>query len=73
MRVAIFGSASAAPERRTLAGRKALKWRSADQPQEGKGVRKNVLLCGRNSALKGNPKGGTGMKQGRQKMGGSRP
>jgi len=34
---------------------------------------RGCLLRGWNSALKGNPKGGTGMKQGRERMGGSRP
>jgi hypothetical protein len=60
-------------ETRTLAGSKTLKWRSSDQPQEGNGGRKTELLCGWKQALKGNPKGGTGMKQGRQMAGGARP
>jgi hypothetical protein len=46
-----------------LAWTKTLKWRSEDQPQEGRGVREDVQLCGWKSALKGNPKGGTGMKR----------
>lgn len=59
---------------RTLAGSKTLEWESSGtQPQEGNGVRKNVLLCGWKSALKGNPMGGTGMKQGRQMVGGAKP
>jgi len=58
---------------RTLAGSKTLEWGSSDQPQEGTGNREVVLLRGWKSTLKGNPMGGTGMKQGRQRMGGSRP
>jgi len=35
----------------------------------GDGVREDEQLCEWNTALKGNPKGGTGMKQGRQMTG----
>jgi hypothetical protein len=55
---------------RTLAGSKTLKWRFSDQPQEGNGSREAFLLCEWKKTLKGNPKGGTGTKQGRQVAGG---
>jgi hypothetical protein len=73
MRVAVSVLASASSETRTLAGSKTLKRRFPDQPQEGTDVRKNALLCGWKSTLKGNPMGGTGMKQGREVSGGARP
>jgi hypothetical protein len=71
-RVAVSGR-SLFRKRETLAGSKTLKWRPAGQPQEGSGVREDVRLCGWKSALKGNPMGGTGTKQGRQVVGGARP
>jgi hypothetical protein len=72
-RVAVFRQLLL-PGTRTLAGSKTLKWESFGiQPQEGMDVRKDVLLCGWKSALKGNPTGGTGMKQGRQMVGGAKP
>jgi hypothetical protein len=41
------------------------------QPQEGMGLRKKVQLRKRKQTLEGrNPKDGTGMKQGRQPVGG---
>jgi hypothetical protein len=48
--------------------------RAGGQPQEGSGFREGARLCGWISTLEGkNPKGGTGMKQGRQASGGARP
>jgi hypothetical protein len=45
-RVAVSLTASAVLGTRTLAGSKTLKWRFSNQPQEGIGIREDVLLCG---------------------------
>lgn len=48
--------------------------RADGQPHEGNGFREGARLCERRSTLEGrNPKGGTGMRQGRQGSGGARP
>jgi hypothetical protein len=52
---------------RTLTRSKTLK---ASKRHEGNGAGNSVRLRGRNKALEGDPKGGSGMEQGRQARGG---